>query len=305
MGKIVWIDGDEIAYKLATKAENKFVTYDGRMFKTVTAAKAVVDDFDPSLLQYHVEGVVDWKNKVADSLQWYMNGLKYWCGDDPVMVFGENSFRKEIAKMQLYKSSRNNTERPQVLSDVRDMLRGEFESVDALFAYEGDDALVINCLEYGGVISSSDKDLFTVPCRVTTLQNPSRPVDCNVFGGLRLNAAGSVKGIGRKFAYFQTLFGDVSDCYRPFIHSTTVKKYGEKRVKADLDELTTDKQCVDFIVQKYQQAYPEPFTFTDHDGVLQTFTWQMALQEILHCCYMRRFYGDELSLDRFMEKGFV
>lgn len=305
MGKLVWIDGDEIAFKLATKAENKFVTYDGRMFKTVTAAKAVVDDFDPSLLQYHVEGVVDWKDKVADSLQWYMNGLKYWCGDDPVMVFGENSFRKEIAKMSLYKGSRNNTERPQVLSDVRDMLRGEFESVDALFGYEGDDALVINCLEYGGVIVSSDKDLFTVPCRVTTLQNPSKPIDCNVFGGLRLNAAGNVKGIGRKFAYFQVLFGDVSDCYRPFIHSKTVSKYGEKKAKADLDKLTTDKQCVDFIVQKYQQAYPEPFTFTDHDGVLQTFTWQMALQEILHCCYMRRFYGDELSLDRFMEGGFV
>lgn len=305
MGKVVWIDGDEIAFKLATKAENKFVTYDGRMFKTVTAAKAVVDDFDPSLLQYHVEGIVDWKNKVADSLQWYMNGLKYWCGNEPVMVFGENSFRKEIAKMQLYKNSRNNTERPQVLSDVRDMLRGEFEFVDALFNYEGDDALVINCLEYGGVISSSDKDLFTVPCRVTALQNPSKPIDCNVFGGLRLNAAGNVKGIGRKFAYFQVLFGDVSDCYRPFIHSKTVSKYGEKKAKADLDKLTTDKQCVDFIVQKYQQAYPEPFKFTDHDGVLQTFTWQLALQEILHCCYMRRFYGDSMSIERFMEGGFV
>ena len=305
MGKVVWIDGDEIAFKLATKAEHKFVTYDGRMFKTVTAAKVVVDDFDPSLLQYHVEGIVDWRDKIADSLQWYMNGLKYWCGDKHVMVFGENSFRKEIAKMQLYKNSRNNTERPQVLSDVRDMLRGEFESVDALFAYEGDDALVINCLEYGGVIASSDKDLFTVPCRVTTLQNPSKPIDCNVFGGLRLNASGSVKGIGRKFAYFQVLFGDVSDCYRPFIHSKSVKRYGEKGIKADLDKLTTDKQCVDFIVQKYQQAYPEPFTFTDHDGVLQTFTWQTALQEILHCCYMRRFYGDEMGLDRFMEKGFV
>ena len=306
MEKIVWVDCDELAYKLSTKAETKYVTYNGQMFKNMTAAKAVIDDFDPTMLQYHSDAVIDWRDKVEQSLDWYMGGLGYWCkGYKPIMVLGEGSFRHDIAKLQPYKGARDDGDRPQMLADVRNMLRSKFEYVDSLFKYESDDVMVINCLEHGGVISATDKDLFTTPCLVTALQNAHKPIDCNVFGGLRLNAAGNVKGIGRKFAYFQTLFGDVSDCYRPFIHSKTVKKYGEKKVKADIDKLTTDKQCVDFIVQKYQQAYPEPFTFTDHDGVMQTFTWQDALQEILHCCYMRRFYGDSMDIERFMEKGFV
>jgi hypothetical protein len=155
------------------------------------------------------------------------------------------------------------------------------------------------------VIASSDKDIFTTPCKVMSLDSPKKPVDCNVFGGLHLNDKGKVKGIGRKYFYFQLLYGDDSDCYRPFVQSTTVKKYGEKGVFADLVGLNTDKECVDFILSKYQKAYPKPFTFTDWEGIKRTYTWQDVLQEIMDMAYMRRFYGDNLTVERFIKSGGV
>lgn len=302
----VWIDADELSYKLAAGCETTYVKYNGQVFKNKTFAKASVEDYDESLLSYHFNVADDWEAKAQSNLDWKMNGIKYWVKDmKPVFVFGEKSFRHEIARMQEYKGSRKSTRRPALLGEVKQWLKSNYLFVDARDDYEGDDALAISCLEDGGVICSSDKDLFTTPCLVMPLDNPKKPVNCNVFGGLHLNAKGKVKGYGRKYFYFQLLYGDDSDCYRPFVRSKTVKLYGEKGVFADLVDLKTDQACVDFILSKYQQAYPEPFAFTDWQGVVQTYTWQGALQEILHCAYMRRFYGDTMILDRFIQSGGV
>jgi hypothetical protein len=205
--------------------------------------------------------------------------------------------------MQEYKGARKSTRRPALLGEIKQWLKSGCPFVDAKDDFESDDQLVISCLEHGGVVVSSDKDLFTTPCFVMPLDNPKKPVNCETLGGLHLNDKGKVKGYGRKYFYFQLLYGDDSDCYRPFTQSKTVKKYGEKGVFADLVNLKTDQACVNFVLSKYQQAYPEPFTFTDWQGVVQMYSWKDALQEILHCAYMRRFYGDLMSLDRFIESG--
>lgn len=302
----VFIDGDEIAYKLAAGCETVYVKYDGQVFKNKTFAKANVNSYDESLLTSHFDVADDWEAKAQTNLDFKMKGIKYWLKDmKPTLVFGEKSFRREIARMQEYKGKRKDQRRPELLGVMRNWLRDKYPSVDAREDYESDDALAISCLEDGGVICSSDKDLFTTPCLVMPLDNPKKPVNCNVFGGLHLNAKGKVKGYGRKYFYFQLLYGDDSDCYRPFIHSKVVKKYGEKGVFADLVDLKTDQACVDFILSKYQKAYLEPFTFTDWQGLLQTYTWQDALQEVLHCAYMRRFYGDNMTVDRFIKSGGV
>jgi hypothetical protein len=302
----VWLDADEMAYKLAAGCETTYVKYDGQVFKNKTFAKANVEGYDESLLSYHFNVADDWEAKAQSNLDWKMKGIKYWLKDmKPTMVFGDRSFRHEIARMQEYKGKRKEQRRPELLGAMRDWLRDKYPSVDAREDYEGDDQLVISCLEHGGVVVSSDKDIFTTPCKVMSLDNPKKPVDCNVFGGLHLNDKGKVKGIGRKYFYFQLLYGDDSDCYRPFVHSKVVTKYGEKGVFADLVDFQTDQACVDFILSKYQKAYPDRFSFVDWEGITQVYNWQDVLQEVLHCAYMRRFYGDTMILDRFIQSGGV
>jgi hypothetical protein len=302
----VWMDADEMAYKLAAACETVYVKYDGQVFKNKTFAKANVDDYDESLLTSHFDVVDDWEAKAQTNLDWKMKGIKYWVKDmKPTLVFGDKSFRHEIARMQEYKGARKSTRRPALLGEVKQWLKSNYLFVDARDDYEGDDALVISCLEHGGVIVSSDKDLFTTPCLVMPLDNPKRPVDCNSLGGLHINASGTVKGFGRKLFYFQLLFGDMSDCYRPFVHSATLKKYGQVGVFKDLSSLNTDQACVDLILKKYQKAYSEPFSFVDWEGVSQTYNWEDVLRETLDMAYMRRFYGDRMTVDRFIKSGGV
>lgn len=300
------IDGDLLAFKLAASLELKWVEYNGEVFKTTTLAKkeCVLNgvEYDESLLVKKSSIVDDWENELSTNYDWKMKGLKYWVRPTSIeLVLGVgDSFRCDIAKMQKYKGSRDNADRPTMLGAVRGWLAHKHKTHYSTDGDEGDDLLVRMAVnDTGFVIASSDKDFWGCPVKVVNLDNPTRPENADQFGKL-FRSGVSVKGIGRIFFYHQLLFGDGADDYKPFIYSNTVRKFGEISVMNLLTQFDNDQDCVDAVVEKYKEAYPDPFDFKCPNGVLTTYTWKDALQEIIDCAYMRRSQNDRLTVDQFM-----
>lgn len=299
------LDGDLLAYRLAASLETKWVNYEGVVFKTATLAKAwCVDNdktYNPLLLTKHSSVDDEWQVDAKSHLDWRSNSWKYWAKPTDIqMVLGVgDSFRLDVARMMEYKGNRDGN-KPKLLNQVRQWLSEQYNTHYSYNGEEGDDLLVKMAIANKYTIVSADKDFWGCPVNVLHLDAVAKPVNCNVFGSIYSTSTG-VKGVGRKFFYHQLLFGDTSDNYKPFKLSTTVSKFGEKSVLKYLADCDDDQKCVDAIVAKYKEAYPTQFTFTDWQGIEQTYTWEDCLQEIIDCVYMRRFDGDRLTLDSFLK----
>lgn len=298
------IDGDLIAFKIAASLETRSVQYKGKVFANVTKCKEWLslkdEPFFIDELQRHVEYNEDELSELPERLnkrsEWWDKRFGH---PKKIVVLGEGeSFRTRLCKMNNYKGSRATQQRPVLLSKVRGIIANHFDSVLVNDGREGDDALVQIALRdrVGSIILSDDKDFFGCPT-----------LNARVEGGLVVNGKqlgeldrqpSGVKGYGRKFFYFQLLYGDPVDEYRPFKHSKHLKLYGDVGVYKDLSPIKTDRECIDFVVEKYQKAYPEPITLPC--GTI--YTWRDALQEILHCAYMLRHEDDKgLSVDDFIK----
>lgn len=308
--KIAYIDGDLLAFRIAASLETKYLLFDvdgtKKTFKNITAFRKWCEVSGLDATAYTHEVVVDWpddwEKQAQDVLDWKQRGWQFKLkGYTYVLVLGEGeSFRVERSKMCLYKGNRKTEDKPKNLGLIRKWLSTKFTTVIATDGEESDDRLVILAQD-GGVVISADKDFWTCRCRVMQLDDPKRIDNADCFGELYLTQQG-VKGLGRKFFYFQLLFGDISDNYRPFILSTTVKKYGEKKVYADLSPLKTDKECWQFIIDKYKEAYPKGFLFQSWDGKEYLYDHTSALQEIIDMAYMRHKPNDRLLLKDVVER---
>jgi len=308
--KIAYIDGDLLAFRIAASLETKYLVFDvdgtNKPFKNITAFRKWCEVSGLDATAYTHEVVVDWpenwEKQAQDVLDWKQRGWQFKLkGYTYVLVLGEGeSFRVERSKMCLYKGNRKTEDKPKNLGLIREWLSTKFTTRWSAGGDEADDLLVM-LAQNGGVIITADKDMWGCRCRVMQLDDPKRVDNADCFGELYLTQQG-VKGLGRKFFYFQLLFGDISDNYRPFILSTTVKKYGEKKVYDDLAPLKTDKECWQFIIDKYKEAYPRGILFQSWDGGVYTYTWQDALQEIIDCAYMRHVPNDRMLVGDMLQK---
>jgi hypothetical protein len=122
----------------------------------------------------------------------------------------------------------------------------------------------------------------------------SKPELNQGFGELHETAKG-VKGNGRLFLYFQWLAGDGADNYKP--SKLSKKRFGDKSAYKLLDGLTTDKECLQAVVDQYKEWYPEPVEYTTWDGKEITKDWLELMQEYFLMCHMMRWEDDEPDVE--------
>lgn len=110
----------------------------------------------------------------------------------------------------------------------------------------------------------------------------------------------NVKGTGRKWFMFQSIFGDPTDGYKP--SDLCDAKFGEKGAYKLLVDLKTDKECWEVVTDLYKTWYPSPVTYKAWDGVEYTKNYLDIMQMYVDCAHMQRWAGDRIVVPTVLDK---
>lgn len=253
------------------------------------------------------------------------------CDSYHVVVSGKENFRLDLPLPTRYKDSRKESVRPlqlaaskQYLVDHHDAEVSEgVEADDVLvgYAYQGhqerlqaiaegvdEDALprTVQC--------SLDKDAKHGPGWLYDWVNMTEAVLITGYGGLtltlketgRLTKAGKpivdkvIKGTGRAFLWYQIVFGDPVDAYKPC--ELAKVKFGDVGAYELLKNAKNDKEALEAVVRQYKIWYPKPVTYRAWNNVLHTKSWLEIMQMYADCAFMRRWPGDRLDMEKLLKK---
>lgn len=310
--KLAVIDGDLLAYRCAAATEKRSViaTHKDNLseieFDTATLFKEWAGD---EASQYELkpvqtpEPIANTIYAMKQMLKMIMDKTK--CNSYHIVVSGESdgNFRKHLPLPTRYKDSRTNVAKPLNLEEAKQYLVDKHNAEVAVG--EADD--LIAAYKYQGYRSKAytvsvtiDKDDNATPGWQYNWLNMEEPEFVEGFGKLYINDKDDVKGYGRVFAYFQMLFGDPADCYKPSEIAKT--KFGEKGAYKLLKDCTTDKEAVQAIVNQYKKWYPQPVYYTAWDSTRHKKDFMEIWQMYADCVHMRRWDGDCLDVKKLCEK---
>ena len=319
---IAVIDGDEIAFKCAAENEERGVKVTNTSndasanFKNKTEFKKLVhslevpddlftiEDTQVGGSKIHAQGTL--KRMIANLCKAVDAG--YY----EIYIGGEGNFRDELPLPTKYKGDRESSIRPILLDDMKDYLV-RFHKAVVIEGKEADDQLTTRM--YDGyktkkkiVAATQDKDAKQTSGWLYDPNNKKLQF-IDGFGELEIVqlSKNTVKGTGRKFLYFQMIFGDSADCYDPRELVKAVKgkkpRFGEIAAYNLLNPLETDKDCLEAVTGLYKEWFgEEEFTYKDWKEQEHTITWVDALQLYTDCAFMQRFEGDRLDIRKLLGK---
>ena len=240
------------------------------------------------------------------------------------LISGSNNFRDSLVLPKPYKFNRKNTIRPVLLKEAREYVikyhNGQIingmETDDAVcqYGYKGyQDFLKTGKFSY--IIVSQDKDSYSTSSLIFNNHKDSgkykHPIPHLVQSGVGdLFMTGTkgddVKGYGVKWLAYQTLMGDWGTdgygSYQYFNHLT----FGEKSAYVLLKPCKTEQECLQAVVNKYKEWFPEPFTFEQKDvdgnvlGVIQS-DWLSFANTVFLAAYMKRINNDSTTFEKLLK----
>lgn len=307
---VLLIDGDILAFRMSAAADERNIlvkhnpTGKVKVFKHRTelkkrlTEKGVIDQLNDYTVEDQViPGEISYcmfniKNRIKK--------LKEFTEADRTEIYisGDVNFRKDLALPTRYKAVRDDLYRPTFLDDSKEYLTKYHGAVKA-WEIEADDILSVRAYEEidkgnRAIIASVDKDTFQAE-RVGFLDWTQENMETfwipnNPAGDIAHNGK-KVVGHGYKFLAYQWLVGDKVDGYKP----TELSKlsYGDKTAVAHLAPLKTQEEISNFIVQKYKEFYPEPFTYIAWNGQEIEATWETMADLYFKCAWMKRSWDDQ------------
>lgn len=311
--EVLIFDADSIAYKAAAANETKSITtthieskavehWDNRTaFRTYLKGTThtedmyrIVDVQDPRHISYA-------QSLVREMLKGYC--LRSGISNYEIYISGKNNFRDFIPLPKKYKGDRDGTIRPVQLKELRQwMIRElgaivvddmEVDDMSSIRAYEGVKARqkVVQC--------TIDKDALQCTGWLFNPDKDSAPRVIDGFGELH-RADKGIKGTGRMWLYFQSLYGDATDCY----HGSTLwkmqdpsRKFGEVAAYNILKDCKNDKEAWEALYKQYALWYNEPVTYIAEFN-RQEYTKDAVdiLQMYVDCAHMRRWKDDVIDV---------
>lgn len=251
---------------------------------------------------------------------------KYQC-----FLGGKTNFRLDLKMPMPYKFKRKGTRRPVLLNDARDYILKHHNGV-LIEGMESDDALCI--LGYQGyldflktgkfsyIIAAQDKDSYGTPMLLFNNHLEDKrykhPVPHFINSGvgklfkIEKEKSGKTsidyKGYGFKWLCWQMLMGDYqTDGYGPYQHFPNLKgSFGEATCYELLKDLTTEKECLEALVDQYKKWFPEEFEFEQKDldenliGIVKS-DWLQWAETIFSCAYMKRKQNDTTTLEKLLK----
>lgn len=322
---LVVIDGDIIAYRSAAAVEKNTVeathkdTLQVVTFDTATKFKEWAgEDKDNWTLvpKKEAEDVTHAIHAMKGTVERIVQNSK--CKMFHIVISGDNNFRKSLPLPTRYKDSRKDTVPPVHLKACKEYLVKRY-SAEISDGVEADDVLVGYAVDgYKNkqyvVQASIDKDAKHGPGWLFDWTTMDQPELIEGFGELtctlretgRKKVNGDpvtekiIKGKGRVFLWFQLVFGDAIDCYKPC--ELAKAKFGEVGAYELLKDCKTDKEALEAIVGQYKRWYPKPVTYKAWDDTLHTKNWLEIMQMYADCAFMQRWEGDRLDVKQLLVK---
>lgn len=343
---ILILDADSIAYKAAaanetrtiksTHTESQKVEYwDNRTaFK-----KELQNNRHDSIEMYIIEDVQDARHSSYGQslIREMIKGYHYRTGvtKGEIYIGGKDNFRdliplpmshtvtigKYAGSATLggrYKGKRDDVPRPIQLKELRQWMCDELgaivvngQEVDdrgSIRAYEGWKAAAGREDAPKIIQVTEDKDALQCSGWLLNPAKMSKPVLIQGFGELHRDGKG-IKGTGRLWLYFQSVYGDKVDCYHGSDlwkiegdRQGVARQYGEVAAFNLLSDCTTDKEALTAVYKQYLEWYPEPVTYTAHDGVIHTKTALQIMDMYVECAFMRRWDNDKIDIESLLIK---
>lgn len=346
MSDILILDADSIAYKAAAANETKSITTQHitqgtiEHWKNRTEFKAAVlgGRYD-SLEMYTITDVQDPKHSsYGESLiREMIKGYHYRTGVQKreIYIGGKDNFR-DLIPLPLeytvtlgkfagtatlggrYKGKRDDTIRPVQLKELRNFMVQELgaiiidgQEVDdkgSIRAYEGFQVYKKDSSAPKIIQVTEDKDALQCSGFLLNPAKMSAPILIQGFGELHREGKG-IKGTGRLWLYFQSVYGDKVDCY----HGSDLwkiagdregiaRQYGEVAAFNLLKDCTTDKEALTAVYKQYLEWYPEPVIYAAHDGIIHTKSALQIMDMYVECAFMRRWDGDKIDVESLLAK---
>lgn len=310
---LVCIDGDILAYRASAANEKRFVTCvhketaETKEFDTLTKFREWAGDTKDEYEVTPGQRAGELKN-AFHILNHMIQNITTACGANSyhIVVSGDNNFRLDLPLPTRYKDSRKENTKPIQLADCKNYLINS-HNAEVSDGVEADDVLVAY-MTAGSTQASIDKDANHGPGWLYNWDNMTEPEYISGLGALDLivteKANGTkdkkVKGKGRMWLYYQMVFGDPVDCYKPC--ELAKVKFGEIGAYELLHRCKTDKEALEAVAKQYQAWYPEPVTYRDWNGALHTKSWLDIWQMYADCAFMRRWDGDRFGVKAVLTK---
>ena len=322
-GVVAVLDGDELAFKMAAACEERgiLVTNLGNSatasfknrteFKDFLKGLEVPDDFYTITDTQIAESTIIARGKLKRAIINLCKKLE--ASKYEIYIGGTSNFRDTLPLPKPYKGNREGLVKPLLLSDLKEYLV-RFHKAVIIEGKEADDQLTTRMYEGSRckeniIAVTQDKDATATP---GFLYNPTKNTLTTVKGLGELyiddtTKTPTVKGFGRRFLYFQVIFGDSADHYDPrdLVEIVTGKKprFGEKTAYNLLKDLKNDVECITAITDLYKKWFGDkPFTYEDHSGESHTGTYIDAMQLYWDCAHMQRWEGDRVDVRALLKK---
>lgn len=303
--RIGLIDGDLLAYVCAAAAEERSIkvthspTGITKSFKNRTEFKEKMQSRGKEITEdYSIEDIQEAESPafcfkvIRMKIEKYKRDLSL----DEVEIWTDdiNNFRLQLPLPSLYKGQRDEMIRPLLLKEAKGYLKRS-QGAHSPDGCETDDVITYRAYEELSkgnlpVVISFDKD--SMQCSGLEIYNEKAEMLYVIpeLGHLTYHKTKGVKGSGVKFLCLQWMWGDPSDNY----HSAELaeEKFGAKSAFDILEPLESPKECIEAVVAKFKQWYPEPFVYKDWRGNQIKADWRSLLDLYFKCCYMKRSKDD-------------
>jgi hypothetical protein len=330
MGNLAVIDGSLLAFRASAAGEKRTILvthrktkkqkeFEGRnKFKEYLKelnVKREESKKSPLLItDYEIEDVLHpveikiSKHVLHQMIQYILTA----CDADEYIIYLDEgaTFRHKLATVQEYKGNRVNNIKPTNLQAIKETLVLKYNA-KTITDLEADDYL--NFWQYKGwkktkkgskekiIAVTFDKDAFGNPGWVFDFRKDDegkplmdKPIFIDGLGHLVEKENKDIKGVGRKFFYFQVLYGDDADNYKS--NKLSKSRYGKKKAYLALKDCKSDKDCLQVVVNQFKEWYPEATTYLTWDGKEVTKTWLELLQEYWDLARMKRSVEDDVSV---------
>ena len=289
--------GEEWQFKSRTELWGRRRVRDGGFLQELNKERESAytwEDFDVCDVQ-----TPDALPNVLHTAKMMVNNLKQVTGVKDVELYvGEGkSWRHERSTILEYKSNRVDNIIPIYKEDVKQYLI-KHQGATLVKNLEVDDVVVIKgCESDKTLVVSVDKDSMGCPI---SLYNPTHPewgvMNCRGLGRLWWDTSGKVKkvrGVGRKFLYWQWLNGDKVDAIEP--RAASEASFGEAAAYNTLVDCKNDAECIQAVKDTYQYFYQKPVTIIGWRGDKIRCDWLYVANEMLDLVRMKRSYEDNVT----------
>lgn len=303
--RISIIDGDLLVYKCAAAAEERSIvvthqpTGITKSFKTRTEFKKIMKSKNKEITEdYKIEDHQEPESPAFcfKVIRQKIEKIKRLTNSDEVEIWctDVDNFRLDLPLPTRYKSTRKDQIRPILLKEAQDYVKRSFNAKQAK-GFEVDDMIIIRSyeeLEKGNypILPIWEKDTTQATNLNIWIEEDNQIKTLPELGELIFNKPNTVKGSGLKFLCFQWLFGDTTDNYCGY--DLVDARFGAKSAYDLLIDLTTVKECLEIVIQKYKEWYPEPFEYTSWDEKIIKADWKFMLDLYFKCCWMKRRIDD-------------